>query len=76
MAKRYKGKYVAQVEIDIDVDAELPDILPFDEIKENITIEFTPFIKEMMEDVIDKNFETVTITQQYADLYLCETDDD
>ena len=74
MAKRYKGKYVAQIEIDIDIDAERPGIPSFDEIKESVSNKFTPGIKDILEEEVLDNCGTVTVTQQYADTWEVEVD--
>lgn len=65
-----KGKYVAQVEIDISADENMPGLLPMDEIKENMN-NFTSALKKLNEDEVDENTH-VTVTQLYADVWKTE----
>ena len=67
---RYKGRYVAQIEIDFDIlEQKGAGMLPFEEIKKKtIDGELTDAIKDVVGEVID-DYGTVTVTQQYADLY-------
>ena len=71
---RIKGRYVAQIEIDIDCEYKPGQMLPFPEIKERIVGgEVTQNIRELIQDEIDAG--SVTVTQQYADLYEVEDGD-
>ena len=74
MAKKYKGRYVAQVEVDFDINSEESGLKPFAEIQKSVREEFTPLLQDIIRgEVIDDNG-TVKITQQYADLYEVEED--
>ena len=67
-----KGKYVAQIEIDISVDENTPGLMPFEQLKNATYNEITGVIKSM----IDDEFSGVGVTnviQQFADLRKEET---
>ncbi len=68
MAK-IKGRYVAQVEINFDIDENGEGILPFEEIHENLTMRFTPMLKAYLNKVAGENVE---VTQMYADVWRVE----
>lgn len=69
---RYKGRYVAQIVIDIDIEKR-EGVLPFDDIKKKVTDgELTDAIRDVVVDEYIDNCGTVTVTQQYADLYEVE----
>lgn len=68
MAK-IKGRYVAQVEIDFDIDEDEEGLLPFDEIHENLTVRFAPMLKAHIEEGFYGN---VAVTQMYADVWRVE----
>lgn len=65
-----KGKFVAQVEIDISADENMPGLLTIDEIKENMN-NFAGALKNLIEDEVDENTH-VTVTQLYADVWKTE----
>lgn len=68
---RIKGKYVASVEVDFDFEHK-PSHLPFDQIRNKIVGGYlTNEIKEAMDEEFfsDDDGATVTVTQQYADVY-------
>ena len=66
---RYKGRYVAQIVIDFDI-LEQKGMLPFEEIKKKtIDGELTDAIKDVVVGEIIDDCGTVTVTQQYADMY-------
>ena len=66
---RYKGRYVAQIVIDFDI-LERKGMLPFEEIKKKtIDGELTDAIKDVVVGEIIGDCGTVTVTQQYADMY-------
>ena len=70
--KRIKGRYVAQVVLEFDVPRE-SNTLPLEEIKHNICDgDMKIAIKEALSDELD--YCTVTVDQQFADVY--EVDDD
>lgn len=74
---RYKGRYVAQIVIDFDIlEQKGTGMLPFEEIKKKaIDGELTDAIRDVVVgdvgEVID-DYGTVTVTQQYADMYEVE----
>ena len=69
---RYKGRYVAQIVIDFDI-LKQKGMLPFEEIKKKtIDGELTDAIKDVVVGEIIDDCGTVTVTQQYADMYKVE----
>ena len=73
---RYKGRYVAQIVIDFDILEEKgTGMLPFEEIKKKTTDgELTDSIKDVVVGEIIDDYGTVTIIQQYADMYEVDTE--
>lgn len=78
---RYKGRYVAQIVIDIDYDDEQSLKGPYDGIEyDSFEIvkgrlcggEMTEAIDSLLRDEIVSDEMTLTVTQQYADLYKVE----
>lgn len=70
---RYKGKYVAQIVIDFDILKKGTRMRPFEEIKKKtIDGELTDAIKDVVVGEIIDDCGTVTVTQQYADMYEVE----
>lgn len=66
---RIKGRYVAQIEINFDFKYK-SSMRPFEEIKENIVHgELTDAIKDVIVGEIADDYGSVTVTQQYADMY-------
>lgn len=53
---RYVGNYSAIVTIDFNLDANDRALLPFDEIKENLS-QFSTMLKELIEAELDENEE-------------------
>ena len=72
-----KGKYVCMVEIDFDFQYR-EGMLPFEKIRDKtVNGELTDIIRDVIVDkVMDREYGTVTITQQYADLYKVEGEQD
>lgn len=70
---RIKGRYAAQVIIDIDVDAEKTS-LQIDEIRKNITEGLTPALQDELQSQLDGDLKgcTVELIQQYADVWESE----
>jgi hypothetical protein len=68
---RYKGRYVAQIVIDFDIlEQKGIGMLPFEEIKKKtIDGELTDAIKDVVVGEVIDDYGTVTVTQQYADMY-------
>lgn len=67
---RYKGRYSAQVIIDIDIDV-MEGMKPFDDIKKTLTEELTPELQRLIEyEITDGvNGMKVDVIQMYAELY-------
>ena len=73
---RYKGRYVAQIMIDFDIEKR-EGVLPFDVVKKKVTDgELTDAIRDVVVDEYIDDSGTVTVTQQYADLYEVEDEGD
>ena len=69
---RYKGKYVALVEIDFDIE-KIEGMLSFEEIKKKtVGGELTDDIRDVIKGEVIDDYGTVTVTQQYADMYEVE----
>lgn len=77
MSVRVKGRYVAQIIIDIDVDAEKTS-LPINEIRKNVTEGLTPALQDELQSQLDSDLKgcTVELTQQYADVWEAEGDEE
>lgn len=70
---RIKGKYVAQIVMDIDYP-DTKEFRPFEEVRNDLTTGvLTGAIQGLLEDEIDfpSNIKLI-VTQQYADLYRVE----
>lgn len=72
---RIKGRYAAQVIIDIDVDAEKTN-LQIDEIRKNIAEGLTPALQDELQSQLDSDLKgcAVELIQQYADVWEAEED--
>ncbi len=67
-----KGRYVALVEVDMHIE-EQDGMRPFEDIKNDVVNGyFTKGLTEMLEEELGEPDATVTVTQQYADLYRTE----
>lgn len=69
-----KGRYVATVVIDIAVPEDTPDLLPFEEIRAHVFDDTAEEIINLIQGYLD-SYGTVTVTQQYADVYRCSDED-
>ena len=67
---RIKGRYVCTVEFDFDFIHQ-KRYSPFAEMREQVVNGgLTDAIKDVLRsDIIEDSFGTITVTQQYADLY-------
>lgn len=63
-----KGKYVATVEIDFEIDENTPKIRPFDEVRDNVLHKITPNIQTVLEEGLGE-FGKIAVNQLYADVY-------
>ena len=66
-----KGKFVATIEIDIAIDENTQNLLPFEELKEAVHNEMEVAVKEMLHDEFG-DIATVNVTKMFADLYQVE----
>ena len=66
-----KGKFVATIEIDIAVDENTPNFLPFEELKEAVRNEMEAAVKDMLCEEFG-DISTVKVTKSFADLYRTE----
>ena len=66
-----KGKFVATIEIDIAIDENTQNLLPFEELKEAVHNEMEIAVKDMLCDEFG-DVATVKVTKSFADLYMTE----
>ena len=66
-----KGKFVATIEIDIAVDENTPNLLPFEKLKESVHNEMETAVNDMLCDEFG-DIATVKVTKSFADLYRTE----
>ena len=66
-----KGKFVATIEIDIAVDENTQNLLPFEKLKEAVHNEMEVAVKDMLCEEFG-DVATVKVTKTYADLYRTE----
>ena len=64
----YKGKFTAQVDIDISVDENDPYLLPFSEAKNVVENELCAILRKIIKDSID-DIGTVRVTKISAALW-------
>ena len=69
-----KGKFAAQIEINIAVDENTPGLLPFDELKSAVQREMRVAVLNMLNDEFG-DIGTVSVTQQFADLWKGKQDE-
>ena len=66
-----KGKFVATIEIDISVDENTQNLLPFEKLKEAVHNEMEVAVKDILCDEFG-DVATVKVTKTFADLYKTE----
>ena len=66
-----KGKFVATIEINIAVDENTPNLLPFEELKEAVYNEMEIAVNDMLCEEFG-DVATVKVTKTFADLYRTE----
>ena len=66
-----KGKFAATIEIDIAVDENTPNLLPFEKLKEAVHNEMEAAVKDMLCEEFG-DIATVKVTKSFADLYRAE----
>lgn len=65
---KIKGKFVAQVEVDISVDENTYGLLPFDKFRDAVQNEQRVVLQNMLEDEFGC-IGTIKVTQLYADAW-------
>lgn len=66
-----EGKFVATIEIDIAVDENTPNLLPFEELKEAVHNEMEIAVNDMLCEEFG-DVATAKVTKTFADLYRTE----
>ena len=66
-----KGKFAATIEIDIAIDENTPNLLPFEKLKEAVHNEMKVAVKDMLCEEFG-DIATVEVTKTFADLYRTE----
>ena len=66
-----EGKFVATIEIDIAIDENTPNLLPFEELKEAVHNEMEIAVNDMLCEEFG-DVATVKVTKTFADLYRTE----
>ena len=66
-----KGKFIATVEIDIAVDENTPNLLPFEKLKGAVHNDMEVAVKDMLCEEFG-DIATVKITKTFADLHMTE----
>ena len=66
-----KGKFVAMIKIDIAVDENTPNLLPFEKLKEAVHNDMETAVKDMLDEEFG-DIATVKVTKTFADLYRTE----
>ena len=65
---RIKGRYVAQLSIDIDAPYNDQDSGPIAEVKERFRMMLTPLIRENIQNGVG-SYAVVNLVEQYLDVY-------
>ena len=65
---RIKGKYVAQLSIDIDTPYDDQDYRPIAEIKERFRTMLTPLLRKNIQNGVG-SYAAVNLVEQYLDVY-------
>lgn len=63
-----KGKYVATVEVDFEIDENDPSLKPFDKIRDEVRNDLTPNIQGLLQEELE-DIGKVTVSQMYADVH-------
>ena len=66
-----KGKFVATIEIDIAVDENNPNFLPFEKLKGAVHNDMETAVKDLLCEEFG-DIATVKVTKTFADLYRTE----
>lgn len=73
---RIKGRYVAQVVIEMDVDENTPHLKTFDQLWDAYKNQMTGKIKDVLTDEFGESFVTVTVEKQFADVWRADDEAD
>lgn len=73
---RIKGRYVAQVVIEMDVDENKPHLKTFDQLRDTYENQMTDGIKDILAEHFDVSFVTVTVEKQFADVWRADDEAD
>lgn len=73
---RIKGRYVAQVVIEMDVDENEPYLKTFDQLRDGYENQMTDRIKDILTDEFGESFVTVTVEKQFADVWRADDEAD
>ena len=66
-----KGKFIATIEIDIAIDENTQNLLPFEKLKEAVHNKMEVAVKDMLCDEFG-DIATVKVTKTFADLHKTE----
>ena len=66
-----KGKFIATIEIDIAIDENTPNLLPFEKLKGAVHNDMETAVKDMLYEEFGE-IATVKVTKTFADLYKTE----
>ena len=66
-----KGKFVATIEIDITIDENTTNLLPFEKLKAAVHNDMETAVKDMLCEEFG-DIATVKVTKTFADLYRTE----
>jgi len=73
---RIKGRYVAQVVIEMDVDENKPHLKTFDQLRDTYENQMTDGIKDILAEHFDVSFVTVTVEKKFADVWRADDEAD
>lgn len=66
---RIKGRYVAQVVIELDADENEPHLKTIDQLRDAFVNQMTEEVKDTLTDDFNVPFVTVTVEKQFADVW-------
>ena len=66
-----KGKFIATIEIDITIDENTQNLLPFEKLKAAVHNDMETAVKDMLCEEFG-DIATVKVTKNFADLYKTE----
>ena len=66
---RIKGRYVAQVIVELDVDENTPYLKTFDQLRDAYKNQMTGKVKDVLTDEFGESFVTVTVEKQFVDVW-------